>query len=411
LYRVAEIAMVALTPEVARTSNARMTFSRTLLGLSLFLLVPALAACGGSDETTKSTGGTTTSGTGGGGTGGGGGAGTGAGGAGTGGGGDVTPIDAPKETWTYVPFDDAFCGNGEPTGIGINPSDKSKNLVFFLMGGGACWDNLTCFVAKTATNIESGYGPANFDSDVKSMLSSSLFDRNAADNPFKDASFVFIPYCTGDVHAGDNVADYSGKKVHHVGRANFQKYLARIQATFPDADHVLVSGSSAGGYGAGFNFWRVKKAFANAKIDLVDDSGPPLPPPYLAEDLEQKWRMQWNLAEAFPPDCAGCKDDFDALFTYYGTTFTDSRMSLLSYDQDQVISFFFNVPQKDMPAALDALATKAIDPYPQMKYYYVTGNSHTMLGNTSGVTQNGVVLQDWLTQQWTGAAEWASVKP
>ena len=36
------------------------------------------------------------------------------------------PITAPAETWTFVPFPDAHCMNGESTGIGINLSDASS---------------------------------------------------------------------------------------------------------------------------------------------------------------------------------------------------------------------------------------------------------------------------------------------
>ncbi len=48
-----------------------------------------------------------------------------------------------------------------------------------------------------------------------------LFDRGDGDNPFADASYVFVPYCTGDLHAGSRVAMYlvdgQPTKGHHFG--------------------------------------------------------------------------------------------------------------------------------------------------------------------------------------------------
>jgi hypothetical protein len=413
----------------------RMIHSR--LAISLALVLPLVAACGGSDETTPQQTGSTTDGNGGtattasGGAGGAGGAGTtGTGGTATttasgGAGGTTTtgaggalpggPIVAPNEEWTWVGFDNAFCANNTPTGIGVNLTNKSKDVVIYLQGGGACWNQVTCYTFKQAVNIEDGYDEASFKSDVKGSVDVDFFSRTKADNPFKDASFVFVPYCTGDVHAGSKIVTYgsgaNAKETHHVGGDNFKAYLARIVDTFPDAEHILVSGSSAGGYGAGFNFWRVKEAFPNAKVDLLDDSGPPLPKPYLKDALRQQWLDSWDLAKAFPPGCTECVDDFDKLFNYYGVTYPESRGALMSYMSDGVISMFFSVPKTDMPAALDALATGSVDPYPSMQYFYVTGDKHTFLGGNQQETTKGVVLADWIKQFWTGDAAWASVHP
>src|SRR4051812_33040584 len=150
------------------------------------------------------------------------------------------PISAPKEQWTWVPFDDAFCANGSTTGIGVNLTDKSKRVIIYLQGGGACWDALTCYTLKLAANFSTGYGSADFAVEVKSTLASALFDRNNAGNPFKDYSMVFVPYCTGDVHAGSNKVMYGNNTAMHVGWENMTAYLSRIVPTFPGADRVYI---------------------------------------------------------------------------------------------------------------------------------------------------------------------------
>jgi hypothetical protein len=385
---------------------------------SLFSLAPLLlAACGGGAESSGSTGGSATGGAGGaaGGSGGSGAAnGTTSTSTGTTTGTTTTipaePIATPKEQWTWVPFDNAFCANGTTTGIGANLTDKSSKVVIYLMGGGACWNELTCYTVKTAANIDSGYGQAQFDGDAKN-LNGSLFDRTDPNNPLKDASYFFVPYCTGDVHAGDNPdAVYGGKPTKHVGFANMAAYLARIVATFPASERVLLSGSSAGGFGAGLNWWQAQQAFGGVRVDLLDDSGPPLPSPYLSQSLEGQWRAAWNLNATLPEGCAGCQTDLSAIFGFYAQNLPKNRAALLSYTNDQVIASYFMISQAKVAEGLGVLATQ-LDGYANTRYYYVSGNSHVLLGDPASVSQNGVGLQPWITQMLSDDPAWKSVKP
>jgi len=321
------------------------------------------------------------------------------------------PISAPMEQWTWVPFDDAFCANGTPTGIGVNLTDKSKRVLIYLQGGGACWSEFTCYTLKIAANFSTGYGPLEFMGDEKTLGSTFFFDRAQAGNPFKDYSFVFVPYCTGDVHAGSNTVTYGANKAMHVGWQNMTAYLARIVPTFPSPERIYVSGSSAGGYGAGFNWRHVQDAFGAAiRVDLIDDSGQPLPAPYAKDMLIQTWRTQWNLDVAFPPGCAECLTKFDALFDWYGKAYPNQRGALLSYQTDTVISQFYGISTAEFSMALDALETTRIDPYKNLHYFNATGMNHTLWGKPM-VATNGVTVQQWLTQIVTDDPAWTSQHP
>ena len=323
------------------------------------------------------------------------------------------PIEAPPDEWTWVEFDDAFCANGSHAGIGINPSEQSSTLLVYLMGGGACWSHPTCYgpPEPIAVNIASGYGASQFEADAASTLQGSLFDRNDPDNPLRDASYVFVPYCTGDVHAGNNVVDYDGLETMHVGRANMIAFFNRIVPTFPEVDYVLLSGSSAGGFGAGMNWWLARQMFGTVRMDLVDDSGPPLPNPYLKEQREQIWRTQWGLDGGLPPGCSDCLEHLDAVFNYCGEHFTDSRGALLSYTVDGVIAFYFQLSYGQMTEGLYALSEASIDPYPQLHYFFKGGSGHVLLGDPAAHQQGGVVLLDWLEQMMADDPGWGSVGP
>lgn len=320
------------------------------------------------------------------------------------------PITATPEQWTYVPIEGAVCGDGSATGIGVNLSDKSKNVAIYFSGGGACWDNLTCFIAKTAANFD-GYDEGAFQSEANGFLQTSLFDRGDPNNPFKDWSYIYIPYCTGDVHAGNNVANYNGKDAYHMGGVNYELALARIVPTFPEVARVVISGSSAGGFGAGVNFGRTQDAFGATRVDLVDDCGPPLPSPYLTETLEASWRSSWGLDKQLPADCPECLTDLDALFSYYAEKYTGSRAALLSYMNDEVISFFFQLSGSEVAAGLDALAEKRIDPTTSMKYFYKNGSTHCLLTDPYQKSDNGLVLMDWLTDMLNDEPTWSSDHP
>jgi len=399
---------------------------------TLFLLAPLLTlGCGGDDPVTPGTTSTSSSASGGGqggeggagGQGGQGGEGGGQGGAGGQGGGmggsgggssEIPigdPIEAPPNQWTWVPFDNAFCGNGSPTGIGVNISDKSSRLVIFLTGGGACWNYPTCYQLKIAANLD-GYDETKFQGDAGGTLSGSLFDRTDPDNPMKDDSYVFVPYCTGDVHSGDKIADYNGVATHHVGFKNITAFMSRILPTFPNVDRVLLAGSSAGGFGVGTNFWRIQKAFGSVRVDVINDSGPALPSPYLSEMREKEWRDAWNLNAALPPDCPECLTDLDTLFTYYAKTFPNNRAALLSYTKDNVISLFYGPIQTTyFEEGLKALTMTRLEGIPNFRYYYLPGENHVLLSNPKNVSADGVVLKTWLKQMVEDDPTWANVSP
>ncbi len=313
---------------------------------------------------------------------------------------------SPAGEWTWNAVEGMECGNGAPTGVGVNVGTSDRVVVFF-EGGGACWNGLTCFSAKTAAFIDTGFGETEFQARIDNT-SGSLFDRSSSANVFKDDSWVYIPYCTGDVHAGSKVTTYDdGTAVHHVGLKNAEAALKRIAATWKGkASRVVVSGSSAGGFGAAINYERFAQAFAPTRVDLVDDSGPPIPASksvYLPQ-----WNEAWDLFKAFPADCSGCASDPAAIVPYYSAKYPSSRFALLSYDHDNVISKFYGMNQDEFKTAIEAVATTQFAPLANGRTFYVSGTSHTMLGKLS-TASGGTTLAAWLRTMITDGADWKSV--
>ena len=120
-------------------------------------------------------------------------------------------------------------------------------------------------------------------------VNNGILDRTNPANPVKDWNFVFVPYCTGDVHGGNNptgtVAGVAGTQ-QFVGYASMGLYVARLVPTFPATTRVLLTGVSAGGFGSVAAYGPVSRAFASAHVDMIDDSGPPISDPYFAGCLQ-----------------------------------------------------------------------------------------------------------------------------
>lgn len=335
---------------------------------------------------------------------------TGAGGAAPAG----APIDAVESTWTWIPFPDSFCADGSTTGIGVNLSKKSSRVMVYLEGGGACWSELTCYTAKTAANFEGGYGATSFAADKAGALAQSggFFDRAAADNPFKDYSFVYVPYCTGDVHAGSNTVTYGTHTAKHAGFDNISAYLKRIVPTFPAADRVYLAGSSAGGFGALLNWWQTQEAFGKVRVDLIDDSGTPMPAAIdaLGNGAGPTESKQWNLPATLPPGCTDCSKGLDALFGFYAKAFPDHRGALLSYTKDTVLSQFSGITTDQFNTGLEQDLTTYFAPNPNLKSFLVDNSAHVLFFNPK-LTTKGVTLNQFLTQMVNDDKAWASVHP
>ncbi|MFP2927886.1 pectin acetylesterase-family hydrolase [Pyxidicoccus sp. 3LG] len=312
-------------------------------------------------------------------------------------------IVADPEVWTWVDIDGTECGNGARTGIGINPTVASTDVYIFMQGGGACWNELTCITRPSASNLSTGYQAAQFQNE--STRNSFMFDRGQAANPFRNMSFIYVPYCTGDVHGGDTVQTYGSTEVHHKGASNVEAWLPRLVATFPDAERVFFAGSSAGAFGAQLNYERVAAAFPDAEVHVLADSGQMITP---NGSLYSTWIAAWGLT--LPSGCTDCATDFTKFPAYLADTYPDSRFGLLAWDQDNVLRTFFGYPPDTYETLTLELLNVSYDDRANARYFLKQGTQHTFLSGLNTITSTtGVPLNDWVTRWITGDAAWDNV--
>lgn len=148
-------------------------------------------------------------------------------------------------TWDRIKIPGAYCGDGTTYSVFFDKKE-SANLLIEFMGGGACWSLSTC------------YGP-NFRTWAHPIPKAPALSYLTSDfarwkqHPFKNDSALYFPYCTGDVHAGNHIAQYGPLKTYHTGYSNIQlalQYLTQNKIlNFQDKKRVTVWGASAGAIG------------------------------------------------------------------------------------------------------------------------------------------------------------------
>ena len=322
----------------------------------------------------------------------------------------VLPLSTPTLKWTYVEVPGTVCMSGDTAGFGVSLNPDSKNVMIYLEGGGACFNDLCDFSAFSIPFIPPIDG---------------IFNRDNPGNPVKDWSMIYVPYCTGDIHGGDKDTELGGKTRYFHGYRNIGKYLQQWVPTFANAENVLLTGISAGGFGAGLNAAQVTEAFGpGPQMIVIDDSGPPLSKDVIAPCLQQTFREVWGLDQTVLAACgADCPDpnDFASGFlSHVLSTYPETRFGLFSNTADLVIRTFMgfgwgngqhdncggtatNVPAQVYEDGLLALRAahedRAATYYVGQNHFgYNFGLNHTVLRSPSFWTTNidSIQVSDWV---------------
>ncbi len=315
---------------------------------------------------------------------------------------DAAPImiTAPDDTWTWFDIPGARCGDGSATGIGVNPHAGATHLLIYLQGGGACFDATTCWGASPTASNMTGYGASDFATDLTKGL--ALFQRGNTGNPWNDADLVFVPYCTGDIHAGATVASFTvnnaPKPTYFYGGHNVDADLASLALSFKSLTHIWLSGVSAGGFGSFLNQDFVVRAFSGLPVDVIDDSGPAVsfPVPVTA--------IPWGIR--LPPACATCMNLPD-VFAFDRTTYPTSKYGLLTYQTDSTLPAFFGVTEAMFATQIQTFVTSLASD-PNAKAFVALSTGHVVLEETD--TTAAPFILPWLTQMATDDPAWATVQ-
>ena len=147
---------------------------------------------------------------------------------------------ASASSWTEItPGGDTICSDGSPFRFFVSPGSESS-VVFEFEGGGCCFNALTCFTPIYKSRVMPNFEKLNLEHRQ------GIGSFNDPRNPVQNWTRVFIPYCTGDAHTGNNTASYATGKIHHKGLVNARSALDYAFEHFASPDKVFVTGISAG---------------------------------------------------------------------------------------------------------------------------------------------------------------------
>src|SRR5262249_7224863 len=142
----------------------------------------------------------------------------------------------------------SVCRDGSEAGFFVHTGSANK-LLIYLEGGGACSNDHFCAYNPSNVNqslsgdgstvIGSAFGVAATRQQpgvYTGGVPSGIFDFANTGNPVKDWNQVYVPYCTGDVHAGTKqngvVPGTLTTPQQFVGSNNMELFMSHIVPTF-----------------------------------------------------------------------------------------------------------------------------------------------------------------------------------
>jgi hypothetical protein len=349
------------------------------------------------------------------------------------------------------------CSGGPELNDAGSPVPASTDYYFFVQqgnpnrlligfdGGGACWDAFTCIASPLSGR--SAYTVSLDETPDRLANGEGFFDASNPENPYRNYTKVFIPYCSADVHWGSKDTTYvlnlgPGVQlpwtIHHRGTDNVLAVLDWLQKNgdqeygidFGRARDVTVTGASAGGYGADVGFAYVAELTPRARLNLISDAA-------IGVLTEQFYTTAiYNPANpgseswGFPDNLPSWVPGFDEALLAQGAAFPngflpsifaaltnykpDARLASLTSNLDLVQIAFYGLMKGELVPSDATVAewyfamaqmTAATATLPNYRFFIDAGTFHTFIGSDQRVYEvgaNGVKLADWV---------WAMTKP
>jgi hypothetical protein len=286
------------------------------------------------------------------------------------------------------------CVLGGHYGLLAHRGTDADKTVLWLRPGQECWpDHPNCGKnSKTYTDEQAleymaaganggPFGPTSADPD----------------NPVATWNYIYIPTCDGSFHFGDAAADYDqdGTPDHfHNGLRQTTAAVSLMKELFPKSQKILIAGSSNGGYGTFGATPIVRLAFPDARLYVLDDSGPGL----FRTKEPALWPIlikTWNLAPMLPPDCPECQTQLVYLFDWLLDRDPALKIGMYSSYRDGVVSQVVGLSGEENEQLLRNTTGQIHQNHPEtFKRYFIQGDSHCIADFYNQV--NGISVWAWL---------------
>ena len=295
-----------------------------------------------------------------------------------------------------------MCADGSGFAFWERRADPTK-VVFYLDGGGGCYDATTC----AFTGLSAGGEAANYDWSIYGedpATEGGIFNLARDDNPFAEHSLIYVPSCTGDAHLGDVTREYSPElTVEHNGFVNGTAALSYLAEHYRDAAQVVVVGKVDGSVAAPLYGGLVADLFADAQVTVFGaDSGHIPDDPDRNAELAELWGVydnlpDWEVNQALSTGEWGPR----RLWIQAGLRDPDIVLARFDFAYDQEAAEAaeaIGLDPSQFLAVIDANEA-AIEAAGVIQHSYTApGNGHTIVENETfyEVAVNGVTLVGWV---------------
>ena len=327
----------------------------------------------------------------------------------------VAAAPAAAQWQAIEPGAPTVCSDGSPFRFFVHPGSPERLLVEF-EGGGGCWSAETCALEIYTRRITT-------DPELARRLGLlvGIYDRAHPENPFRDWTHVYVPYCTGDLHWGNATRAYTPAfgapyTIQHKGAVNAASALAWTFENVAAPKQVAVVGCSAGGYGSILWAPQVMARYGGASaLQLSDSAAGVVPPGFFGTVL-----ASWDVASAWPKDIPSlalesldpAKVGLGDLYTGIAGHYPLSRFSQYNTLTDTTQIFFAGltagrlVAPGEWTAEMQASIAAIEGANPNFSSYTAPGSQHCVLNSPAlyTTTVGNVRLVDWINRQLAGAA-------
>jgi hypothetical protein len=301
--------------------------------------------------------------------------------------------------WTKIePGGDTICSLGTPYAYYVHPGTVNRLVVYF-QGGGACWNDFTC------SNPDIYFDNTVDESDNPENWTEGIGDLDNPDNPFKDWFLVFVPYCTADIHWGDNTQTYTiGNKdttLYHKGFVNVSAVLDWIENNFEGPEKIFVSGCSAGSYGSIMHAAYIHERYPDVPLYQLGDAGAGV----ITDDFFQGGFPNWGAAQNIPDWIPALQFPWTELtlpklYIALATYYPDDRWAQYNTAHDEVQAFFYAAMggTGDWGDLMLAGMQEIQDSASNFHSYTAPGAIHCITGDDIFYSREveGVLFSDWV---------------
>lgn len=309
--------------------------------------------------------------------------------------------------WIEVkPGGNTQCARGEDFSFFFFPGTTNKIVIDYI-GGGACWNALTC-AEENPTFVDS----IEYIREHQRAGLHGVYDKSRHDNPVRDWHHVVIPYCTGDIHWGNNDIVYTKQNgesftINHRGAVNAKSVFNWVKEHFTNPEKILITGCSAGAYGSIYWLPYFREYFNTSSIYQIADSGAGVVPKDFFKQSFINWQATKEAAtwipEINPEEINWQNITLEDIYSSTGKYYPEIFFSQYSSAHDVVQKFFYEIMGGNPDQWHHRLSSNFNNLNNSMNnftFFRAPGESHCILPYDTFYTNsnNGTLFIDWFNQ-------------